>query len=100
MKLWLTRCDGGRYLLTALKPKILPIRGKRTASGGLVYDAFDREGEPIAVRYLCEDGIRALFGEALPPLTPTKVEITAKFLRKYQETENKFLTDHDSSLEI
>lgn len=77
MKLWLTRCHGGRYLLTAMKPLILPIRGYKTEAGEPVYDAFERGGEPIAVRYLCEGGIRSLFKKDFPFLTPIKIEISA-----------------------
>jgi hypothetical protein len=80
MKLWLTRCNGGRYLLTVLKPKIAPIKGVYDENGLPVEDAFEVTGEPIAVRYLCEGGIRSLFGRTLPPLTPTKIELEARFL--------------------
>lgn len=82
MKLWLTRCYGGRYLLTAMKPFILPIRGVKGPDGQPVMDAFERGGEPIAVRYLCEGGVRSLFGHDFPFLEPTKIEITAKEIEK------------------
>ena len=74
MKLWLTKCHGGRYLLTALKPTIARIRGTE------YYDAFEHVGEPIAVRYLCEMGVVSLLGITLPELTPTKIELDAKVL--------------------
>lgn len=74
MKLWLTKCHGGRYLLTALRPTISRIRGTE------FLDAFERVGEPIAVRYLCEAGVVSLLGTTLPELTPTKIEINASLL--------------------
>lgn len=69
MKLYLTKCHGGRYLLTVLRPGIARIRGTNHL------DAFEQLGEPIAVRHLCEDGVRALFGFTLEPLTPTRVQV-------------------------
>jgi hypothetical protein len=75
VKLWLTKCDGGRYYLTKLRPIIARIRGTDR------FDAFERTGEPIAVRHLCAPGIVALFGSELEPLVPTKIEVTAKFLK-------------------
>ncbi len=82
MKLWLTRVNGGRYLLTLMKPLIMPIRGVKGPDGQPVLDAFERGGEPIAVRYLCEGGIRSLFGKDFPFLVPTKIELTAKEIDK------------------
>ena len=76
MKLWLTQVDGGRFLLTVLEPIIARIRGTER------FDAFERVGEPIAVRYLCAPGILALMGRLPPPLTPTKIELSAKFLER------------------
>lgn len=72
MKLWLTKCHGGRYLLTVLKPTIHRIRGTRNL------DAYEVPGEPIAVRYLCEPGVRALLGRTLEPLQSERIELTAK----------------------
>lgn len=71
MKLWLTQVNGGRYMLTLLRPTIATIRG--TA----IRDAFERPGEPIAVKHLCAAGVRSLFGREFAPLTPTKVNLTA-----------------------
>jgi hypothetical protein len=82
MKLWLTRCNGGRYLLTALRPTISPIRGFRDPDGHQVMDAFEHDGEPIAVRYLCEGGIKTLFGKEFPYLIPVKVELEAHEIAK------------------
>ena len=62
------------------KPKIAPIKGVYDENGLPVEDAFEMVGEPIAVRYLCEGGIRSLFGKTLPPLTPTKIKLEARFL--------------------
>lgn len=72
MKLWLTRCHGGRYILTLLKPEIAQIRGTH------IMDAFERIGEPIAVKHLCAAGVKSLMGVELEELVPTKVEITAR----------------------
>ncbi len=83
MKLWLTKCHGGRYLLTVFKPTIARIRGTE------YFDAFERVGEPIAVRYLCEAGIVSLFKTTLPPLTPTKIEITGSFLADLKEQDEE-----------
>lgn len=94
MKLWLTRCHGGRYILTALKPTITQIRGFRGPNGEEIFDAFERPGEPIAVRYLCEGGIRSLFKKDFPYLTPVKIELTAK------EIEEIIKKDVDEGFEI
>ncbi len=85
MKLWLTRCYGGRYILTALKPTITQIRGLKGPNGETISDAFERPGEPIAVRYLCEGGIRSLFGKDFPLLQPVKIDLTAKEIEKINE---------------
>ncbi len=74
MKLWLTKCHGGRYMLTALKPTIGRIRGTPN------HDAFERMGEPVSARHLCEFGVTALFQTTVPPLTPTRVELNGKIL--------------------
>lgn len=85
MKLWLTRCYGGRYILTALKPTITQIRGLKGPNGEQIFDAFERPGEPIAVRYLCEGGIRSLFKKDFPLLVPVKIDLTAKEIEKINE---------------
>jgi hypothetical protein len=85
MKLWLTRVYGGKYLLTALRPMITQIRGFKDKSGNPILDAFEKPGEPIAVRYLCEGGIHSLFGKEFPYLIPIKIEITAKEIDKIGE---------------
>jgi hypothetical protein len=71
MKLWLTRCHGGRYLLTRKLPVLAKIEGTNDL------DAFEQPGEPISVKHLCEPGVIALLGAALPPLTPTKIDLIA-----------------------
>ncbi len=86
MKLWLTRVHGGRYILTALRPTITQIKGFKTDKGEPIFDAFERPGEPIAVRYLCEGGIKSLFGKDFPYLEPIKIELTAKELNKLDAT--------------
>lgn len=72
MKLWLTKCHGGRYMMTFMPPVIAQIRGSKHD------DAFEQVGEPIAVRHLCEDGVRSLFGFTLEPLVPTRVEVAGR----------------------
>lgn len=62
-------------MLTLFKPTIARIRGTENL------DAFEKVGEPIAVKHLCEPGIKSLLGETLPPLTPTKIEIDAKLFK-------------------
>lgn len=75
-KMWLTRVHGGRYLITLFEPVIAKIRGTDHL------DAFERVGEPIAIRYLCEGGVKSFIGEHLPPLTPTRVELSVTILDK------------------
>ncbi len=65
-----------------MKPLISPIRGVKGPDGQPVLDAFEREGEPIAVRYLCEGGIKSLFGKDFPYLVPIKIDLTAKEIEK------------------
>jgi hypothetical protein len=74
MKLWLTKCHGGRYMLTALSPKIASIRGTPHR------DAFERAGEPVSARHLCEPGVLKIFGAILEPLIPTRVELHGTIL--------------------
>lgn len=76
MRLWLTKCHGGRYLLTVFRPTIHRIRGTPHD------DAYEIPGEPIAVRYLCEPGVKALIGTTLEPLTPTRIRLTGALLQK------------------
>lgn len=66
LALWLTRRASGDYMLTRLPPRIT----RRLGSHDL--DVYETEGEPIGVRHLCADGIRAA-GWDLPPLQPTRV---------------------------
>lgn len=88
MKLWLTRCHGGRFILTALKPTITQIRGFKNPDGSAIYDAFERPGEPIAVRYLCEGGIKSLFKKEFPYLKPIKIELTAKEIEEIKDSDD------------
>lgn len=74
LTLWLTKCHGGRYLLTVLPPRIHRIRGTPHM------DAFEELGEPIATRYLCEAGIVRLIGAPLPALTPTRIRLSAELV--------------------
>lgn len=61
-------------MLTLFRPTIAAIRGTSHL------DAFERVGEPIAVKHLCEAGVKSLLGCDLEMLTPTKVEIGAKLV--------------------
>lgn len=63
-------------MLTLLKPAIARIRGTSH------FDAFERLGEPISVRHLCEAGIFTAISQTLPELIPTKVELTIKVIQK------------------
>ena len=74
MKLWLTRCHGGRCIVTYHKPIIQRIFGTRN------FDAFEHPGEPVGVRHLCEGGIESLLGHVPEPLTPVRIELTARYL--------------------
>jgi hypothetical protein len=74
MKLWLTRCHGGRYMVTNHQPIIQRITGTRDL------DAFESPGEPVGVRHLCEGGIESLLGHVPEPLTPVRIELTARYL--------------------
>ena len=69
MRLWLTRRPNGTYMLTKLRPLI------RKRLGSDEFDAYERTepGEPIGVRHLCEEGVRAVLGTILPTLTPRRV---------------------------
>lgn len=69
---WLTRCFGGRSMLTTLKPVIHRIYGTRHL------DAFEAPGEPTAIRHLCEGGVRRLFGFLPDPLVSVHVRLTAE----------------------
>jgi len=73
-------------MVTLFKPIIARIRGTE------YMDAFEKVGEPIAVKHLCEPGIKSLLGLTLEPLTPTKIEITANVLVTLEKEE-----DEDSS---
>lgn len=74
MKLWLTKCHGGRYCLTKRPPVLHKIDGTKHI------DAFDQPGEPVSVRHLCEPIVQMILGRTLEPLTPTKIEIAARVL--------------------
>lgn len=67
-------------MLTFLPPVIAEIKGMSAIGGAPIMDAFERVGEPIAVRYMCEGGVKALFGKLPPYLVPTPVEITGCYI--------------------
>lgn len=71
MELWLTRRQGGLYMLTYLPPVISRIKGSQKL------DAYFAYGEPIGMNNLCELGVFKIFGiDDLPPLNSTRVSIT------------------------
>lgn len=72
--MWLTRCHGGRSMLTYLKPVIDRIYGTR------ILDAFAAVGEPTEVKHLCEAGVRKQFGELPEMLIPRRVRMTCEFV--------------------
>lgn len=74
MILYLTRCNGGRYMMTLLEPSIHRILGTSFE------DVFEAHGDPITVRYMCEEGIKRALGTTLAPLTPTKVKLTLELI--------------------
>ena len=76
MKLILTCQHDGSYMLTAFKPLIDLVRGTEHS------DVFVRPGEPVGVRHLCRDGVKAFFGIKLNPLESVWVELTATVLRE------------------
>lgn len=61
-------------MLTALKPQIARILGTPHE------DAFETLGEPIAVRGLCPDGVRALFDVELEELESVRVELSGNVI--------------------
>ncbi len=76
-RLWLTRQAIGDYMLTALEPRIVKVRGAG------VLDAYLREGEPIGVRHLCPLGTAAIFHlppEGLETLRPARVEVYGRMV--------------------
>lgn len=73
-EMWLTRCRGGRSMLTCLKPVVKRIYGTRHL------DAFAAHGEPIEVKHLCEAGVLRQFGELPELLVPRRVRLAAEFV--------------------
>ena len=69
MRLWLTRQSNGQYMLTATKPPVFAVRGFGTM------DAYVRYGDPIGLRNLCPDGVRAIFGIELKPLQSVRLQL-------------------------
>ncbi len=67
-------------MLTVLPPVIAEIKGLRDAiSGAPIFDAFERAGEPVAVRHLCQGGVKALLGTLPPYLSPTQIDLDANY---------------------
>jgi hypothetical protein len=71
--LWLTKVDGGRYLITKTKP----VRGRIL---GTRKDEMDAPFDPLAFRHICEASVIYLSGKVLPPLTPTRIRMTVEIL--------------------
>lgn len=71
--LWLTKVDGGRYIITKTKP----IKGRIFGTRKMEMDApFD----PLAFRHICEPSVIYLSGKPLPPLTPTRIRMTVEYV--------------------
>lgn len=58
MKLWLTRQRNGDYMVTFLKPVLVPLKGTD------VLDAYVVHGDPIGHRHMCKLATEALCKEA------------------------------------
>lgn len=71
--LWLTKVDGGRYIITKTKPIKGRILGTRTPE-------MDAPFDPLAFRQICEASVIYLAGNALPPLTPVRIRMTVEFV--------------------
>jgi hypothetical protein len=73
MKLWLTCDEGcGLHSLWAFEPVQRRVAGtNRTAW-------YAKPGEPIAIRYLCQDGVRTVIGRMLGPDECVRVTLTLK----------------------
>ena len=71
--LWLTKVEGGRYMITKTKP----IRGRIL---GTRKDEMDASFDPLSFRHICEASVIYLGGRTLPPLTPTRIKMTVEFL--------------------
>jgi hypothetical protein len=69
-------------MLTAIRPTITEIKGVADDNGNPIFDAFERAGEPVSIRHLCESGIKSLMGRDFPPLVPIKIELGAKEIDK------------------
>lgn len=67
--LFLTKQRDGNFMLTKLRPTI------ETVSGTNLQDAYIIPGEPIGLKHLCTDGVKAIFGVDIPHLTTVRVTI-------------------------
>ena len=79
MTLYLAR-DSTGYMLTAQRPNLCPVRGTDR------YAWYAREGEPIAVRHLCEEGVRAILGQEFNEGEVKRVELTMTLLELVRAT--------------
>ncbi len=71
--LWLTKVDGGRYLITKTKP----VRGRIL---GTRKQEMDAPFDPLAFRHICEASVLFLSGKTLKPLTPTRIRMTVEYI--------------------
>ena len=71
--LWLTKVDGGRYLITKTKP----VRGRIF---GTRKDEMDAPFDPLSFRHICEASVIYLMGSTLPPLTPRRIRMSVELL--------------------
>lgn len=71
--LWLTKVDGGRYMITKTKP----IRGRIL---GTRKPEMDAPFDPLSFRHICEQSVIYLGGKTLEPFTPTRIRMTVEYV--------------------
>jgi hypothetical protein len=71
--LWLTKVDGGRYIITRLKPVSGRIKGTRRPE-------MDSPFDPMIFRHICEASVINLAGAPLPPLQPKRIRMTVDYV--------------------
>lgn len=74
---YLTKCRSGLYMMTALRPVACKVNGTNEI------DAFEKAGEPIAIRHICELLITLIFDKATADIKiaePVKIQIRAEIL--------------------
>jgi len=71
--LWLSRKADGRYMLTHYKPQ----RAARPLAGDELYPTY---GDPLVIQWLCETGVKWLYGVELQKLDSIEVTLEGKTL--------------------